>query len=388
MAFSDAFWADECQLFPRHEVVQKYLQGYAQDVVSMIHFATQVQDVRLTPTDDWSVSLLDLRTKQRKVEIYDAVIVATGHYNTPYIPSIPGLTEWAAAHPGSISHSKYYREPSVYRGKKVAVIGNGPSGIDISHSLTAFCMAPLLLSGKSANPVAASITDPHIAQVPAITHMTASTRTLHFSDGRAEPSVDALLFCTGYLYTAPALAPLAPPPIASGAHVAHTYKHVFYGAAPTLAFVGLPQRVVPFPLAEAQAAVVARVYSGRLALPPRAELCSWDCDRRTRLGPADLARFHDLPFPEDALYINEFVDWAAKAQRRDGLENDGVGKTPKRWGDREFWMRARFGAIKGAFMAKGSERVHVRTVEELGFVFEGAGDEKDKIDQEAQAVRS
>ena len=44
---------------------------------------------------------------------------------------------------------------------------------------------------------------------------------------------------------------------------------------PTLAFAGLPVKVIPFPLAEAQAALLARVWANEVALPPAAAMAAW-----------------------------------------------------------------------------------------------------------------
>lgn len=50
-------------------------------------------------------------------ETFDALVVATGHYNVPWFPSLPGLLEWDQTYPGSIVHSKHFRNPSKFRGK-------------------------------------------------------------------------------------------------------------------------------------------------------------------------------------------------------------------------------------------------------------------------------
>jgi hypothetical protein len=63
-------------------------------------------------------------------------------------------------------------------------------------------------------------------------------------------------------------------------------------------------------------------------------------------------------------------DWAMEADPREGLENDGRGKLPKRWGAWEFWARGSFPAIKKAYTDKGNERRNVKSLEELGFVFD------------------
>lgn len=368
MGYSDAFWPEDAQLFPRHETVQKYLEDYGRDMLPMIRFTTQVQDVRLNSNNTWSVTIRDLRTQQTSTLTYDAVIVATGHYNTPYIPSISGLSKWDALLPGTISHSKYYRVPEAYSGKKIIVIGNGPSGLDISSQIAPHCSS-LLLSSKSANPMSAAFhSSPKIQQVPEIASLNAQTQTATFANGRTEAAIDALLFCTGYLYTHPFLSGLSPPPITTGLRVEHTYLHLFYAPRPTLAFLALQQKIIPFPLAEAQASVLARVCAGRLALPAYADMAEWL--RRAERDGDDGVKFHVLGYPKDAAYINMLVGWAGEAEEREGLENGGKGKVARGWGPRECWMRERFAGIRRAFVERGEGRKGVRTVEELGFWFE------------------
>ena len=51
--------------------------------------------------------------------------------------------------------------------------------------------------------------------------------------------------------------------------VSPLYKHLFPPRhAPSLSFVGLPWKIVPFPLYELQSRWVARLLSGRVQLPP------------------------------------------------------------------------------------------------------------------------
>lgn len=44
-------------------------------------------------------------------------MAASGHYNTPRLPSIPGLIEWREAYSDRVEHSKSYRHPEQYAGK-------------------------------------------------------------------------------------------------------------------------------------------------------------------------------------------------------------------------------------------------------------------------------
>jgi len=48
-------------------------------------------------------------------EQFDAVVVAGGHYNVPYIPHIKGLADFERTRPGSVKHSKMFRGRDAYR---------------------------------------------------------------------------------------------------------------------------------------------------------------------------------------------------------------------------------------------------------------------------------
>ncbi|KAJ2965321.1 hypothetical protein NUW58_g10906 [Xylaria curta] len=160
---------EDCEIFPSRQVVQEYLLQYARDVRHLVRFSTQVTDVSLqTPPpetqeansgqqslirDKWTVRSTNLLTDASHTETYDAVVVASGHYSAPYIPSAaPEISAFAAAHPGVISHSKTYRTASAFAGKRVMVVGSGPSGLDIASQISAVCASPLIISARSAIP--------------------------------------------------------------------------------------------------------------------------------------------------------------------------------------------------------------------------------------------
>lgn len=106
-------------LFPPHTAVKEYIQEYGKDVQHLITFNVKVVDCRKKGTK-WEVLINDTRTGQLQGKrYYDAIIVTAGHYNIPYIPSVPGLVEWTKAYPGSISHSKSFRKANSYIGKVI-----------------------------------------------------------------------------------------------------------------------------------------------------------------------------------------------------------------------------------------------------------------------------
>jgi hypothetical protein len=202
---------------------------------------------------------------------------------------------------------------------------------------------------------------------------------VRFADGTTAHDVDAIVFATGYFYSLPFLAHVAPPLIADGSHVQHTFQHIFFHPRPTLAFLALPQRVIPFPVAEAQAAAVARVFAGRLSLPSQDAMRA--AEREIEDAAPNPRDFHLLPFPRDGEYINKLAAWCESAPVREGLEGDGRGKMPPRWGPWAFWCRENFPAIRRAFGELGEARKKVRSLREVGFVWEGEGEEKGEKSQ-------
>lgn len=372
MGFKGLDWPQESQLFPKHETVLKYIKDYGKDVQDLVRYSTQVTSAVPTsndPSSPWNVTFRNLHSSEVTTEPYDAVIVANGHFITPYIPDIPNMAEWNKVYPNLISHSKYYRRAEEFAGKKVIVVGNSASGADISNQIAEHCQLPLLWLSKSTNLfVSATPTDSRRRELPPIKRFDVLRRGVEFEDGTTENDIDAIVFATGYFYSLPFLSDVRPPLITDGSHVNHTYKHLFFAPRPTLSFLALPQRVIPFPTAEAQAAVLARVYSGRLSLPPVSTMQAWEESRKAEAG--DGRAFHLLPFPRDGQNINELAEWALSAPRREGLENEGQGMVPPVWGEWEFWCRENFPAIRQAFGKLGNKRFETRTLEEVGFSFE------------------
>lgn len=368
MGFQDQDWPSSSQLFPTHDTVLNYIEEYSADVQDLVQYCTQVSDiVPVSPHSNataWTVTTTNLLTEESTSEEFDAVIVANGHFIVPYIPPMSGIEDWAKRYPDAISHSKYYRRPEDFSGKKVIVVGNSASGADISAQIAAHCSLPLLWSSRSESLFSAThgaaSASPTRQQVPPISTFLPESRGVRFTDGAEAHDIDAVVFATGYFYSLPFLSRVEPPLITTGERVNHTYKHLFFSSQPSLSFLALNQRVIPFPIAEAQAAVLARFYAGRLSLPSHVEMEKWEQSVIDEMG--DGKNFHLLPFPKDAEYINEMSAWAMSAGKK--------GKAPPVWGEWECWCRERFPRIRQAFGALGEKRKDVKSLEELGFDFE------------------
>lgn len=362
MRFSDSPSLEDQQLFPSREAVKQYLEDYGEDVRHLVSFQTQVIDICQTKPGNHQVRLKNLQTNTVYEKTYDAIVVANGHYSVPCVPNIRGIKAWNRANPGVISHTKSYRRREPFADKKVIIIGNGASGTDIASQIGQVCKHPPLMSQRSESILgsAAGCADlvPEIAEFLPSSH---GTRAVRFTNGRVEQDIDAILFATGYYYSFPFLSSLESKLIPTGERVHNTYKHLFYTDDPTIAFMALPTKIIPFRIDEAQAAVIARVWAGRLALPSTLEMRRWEEDTISERGAGK--SFHDLSIPREFEYHNDLVDWAMRATGHGG-------KMPLKWSARDRWARERFPAIKKVFADKGDARVRVKTLEELGFDYD------------------
>ncbi len=366
MKFSDAPSLESHQLFPKRKTVEDYLEEYGQGIKRLVHFQTQVTDVYLCSEngkDLWSVPTKNIVSGKSGAREYDAVVVACGHFNVPSLPDISGIREWDQAYPGIISHSKFYQNPESFANKKVIIVGNSASGIDIGSQIGKVARHPVLVSQRSYSPMAFAATyKENVPQIAEFLPQRFGRKAVRFIDGRIEADIDKVVFCTGYYYSFPFLSSLQPDLIRTGERVQHLYEHLFYIKHPTLVFIGMMTQIIPFRTFEGQAAVLARIWSGRLNLPPQEVMERWEegviADRGTGKP------FHVLKFPLDFNYHNRMVDWALQAK------DPKHGKLPPKWSDKETWARERFPAIKRSFAEQGSNRCNVRTIEELGFDYE------------------
>lgn len=375
MAFSEQQFTADDPLFPPHARVLQYLEEYAAEVRHLIRLRHRVLDLRLDETstsdqDIWRMEIEDLHTGQVEVHLYDAVVAANGHFVVPSVPLIQGLQDWSKTYPGAVIHSKAYRRPEDYKGQKVIVIGNSASGLDIAFQVAQQAQQPLLLSSRSASIFGVGASPPWRKDVPqCVEFLPSSThdRAVKFEDGQIEEHIDQVIFCTGYFYSLPFVRDFLPPLITDGLRTLDVYRDLFHIKHSSLVLPVINQRVIPFPLAENQAAVVARVWSGRLQLPDQKEMRKWEADQIALHGNGKY--FHLKPFPEDCAQINKLFRWAKLALQRPGLINNGQGKLGSAYDMYSVWLRSQFPAIKGAYIAKGEHRRDIKTIEALGFDF-------------------
>ena len=275
MAYTDFSFPPSTPVFPHASVVQAYLRAYADhfQLKPLIDFNTSVRRVRWTPPK-WTVQL-----STGKIRMFDLLVVANGHHRMPRYPDIPGLSDWLGS--GKASHSVYYRNPRSF-GNMVLVVGNGPSGQDISTELRSAAKT-VIHSIKSAASAVTSQEDEKFRVKGRVREFRPHGQVM-FEDGSIEANVDHCILATGYELSFPffsddviraAMPPLSMPSLPDSLynslyHVFPLARHLFPAQTryplSSIAFMGLLVRVSPLPLVEAQAHATVHVFAHPEAL--------------------------------------------------------------------------------------------------------------------------
>ncbi|ODQ82211.1 hypothetical protein BABINDRAFT_158856 [Babjeviella inositovora NRRL Y-12698] len=355
MEYHDLPFGPELPLFPSHLDVLKYMQAFARGIESHVKFGTKVVSVEQDNSLKWNVvhRAVSLGThggadaSDDVTETFDVVVMATGNYDTPYIPVITGLAEWNERYPGSITHSKAFKHPrdftAVKKEGEIVVVGNSASGADIAFQLATYFEQTIYQSVRSENSQPAGA-NPHIVKIGEIGSVDKSLKIVLLKNGETLTNVAAIVFATGYLKSFKMLEALNRESenklITDGARVHGLYDHMLSLHHPGLVFIGLPRFVLPTHIAESQGSWLTGVLAGRIALPEESVLTSWEGERVLSHGNGRY--FHDMQFPEDVAYYLKL--------NRQVYESGGCGYVPGEWSEERVRIRASTKAIKEAYI--------------------------------------
>ncbi|XRB19528.1 flavin-containing monooxygenase [Pseudoscourfieldia marina] len=281
---SDAEFVRDARRYPTHEEVQRYLEAYADAFHLNKHIRLDTEVVKITRSETRVTNLgpaWDVLTNNGTMDTFDAVVVANGHYALPRIPSQLTIEQGA---PSLVVHSVHYNDADhdAFRNKRVVVVGTGASGVDIAMEVAEYADEVILCyrrqsmaestSSCSGNPIELgptrgtrnNIRDARVAP----THV-AKDGTLTFEDGSVLARGDfaaedvVVVLATGYHVSFPFLD--ADNISWDDNNVRPLVEHIFPAQGdigPTLSFIGLPWKVVPFPLFECQALWISKLLAG------------------------------------------------------------------------------------------------------------------------------
>ncbi len=124
---------DWSQHFPLQGEIEAYLLETARrfDLYKHARFGTKVERAEWMAEDSkWKVTTTD-RDGRSELHLADIVMSAVGLLNIPNVPHIPGLETFT----GEVLHTSAWRDDVALAGKRVAVIGNGASGMQVAPAI-------------------------------------------------------------------------------------------------------------------------------------------------------------------------------------------------------------------------------------------------------------
>ncbi|VVT57654.1 uncharacterized protein SAPINGB_P005803 [Magnusiomyces paraingens] len=372
------------EAFPKKEDVLEYVQNYAKPIEKFIRFNSDVQSVSKSQnTGKWTIEYTDYTQGYPKgtqyKEDFDAVVVSNGHYDLPFLPKVKGMSEWVKKYPGSIQHAKYFNDPKEFAGKNIVIVGNASSGVDISLQVAEYAKNVYRsIVSKSYMPYASN---PRILDVPTISEYKPETKEIVLNESQDKDTypreypkvltdVDVVLYCTGYLYTYPFLKtymePGNPDSVlqSTGERLHRVYENIFYIPDPSLSFVGVPKQIIPFPLAELESAVIARVYSGRLALPSVEEMLEKEKETEEKVD-GNSARFHSYSFPHDVEHYRKLEQWVREETKDSKVLPHDKGFFAEPWGQERYDQRGSSFELKASFIKEKAEKKKLEQQQKL-----------------------
>jgi len=286
MAFREKPWEGPGNSYVTHDQVLEYLQAYKNDfdLDQYINYGSKVTQLTMLPrttsristeTEKWPKIQLEWETvNDHKTADFDAVCVANGHYALPSVPHLPGREHFQ----GKIIHSIEYDEPSVFQNQTVVCIGGRASGSDLAREISQFATKVYL-------------SDTTMESIQVVGNVTWVPRTVFVNPGgtlqfdhdcQLKPTVDVIIFCTGYDYHLPFVngqSNIDLENVPGERRISPLFEQLWHARYPNLSFHGLPHSIIPFPLFELQAEAVTGQFLGRFQLPP--------CDQRLQEAARD-----------------------------------------------------------------------------------------------------
>ncbi|KAK7388899.1 hypothetical protein VNO78_23726 [Psophocarpus tetragonolobus] len=263
--------------FPSNREYFLYLKDFCEwfKLRDMINFNTRVHYVGplnfgISGVDlKWIVRSKEAKSEEETEQVFDAVVVATGHYSKPRLPCIKGMDTWRRKQ----LHSHVYRSPEPFPGEIVVIVGNSFSGQEISLELLKVAKE-VHLSSKSLD-IYEGLSKVISKNDNFYLHPEIDTLqedgSVIFTDG-STIIADTILYCTGYNYSFPFLDTKGMLTVDDN-RVGPLYEHTFLPSlAPSLSLVGIPKKILGLPFFESQGKWIAQLLSGKKALPSYEEM--------------------------------------------------------------------------------------------------------------------
>ena len=284
--------------YPPRAVLFDYIQGRIDKVGvrDSIRFNSPVRHVTYSRTDGrFSVTVHDQKSDREYTELFDNVIVASGHFSTPNVPEFDGFETFN----GRILHAHDFRDALEFADKDILIIGTSYSAEDIGSQCWKYGCKSVTVSHRTA-PMGYQWPD-NWREVPLLQNVSKNTAT--FIDG-SQKEVDAIILCTGYLHHFPFMQEGLKLRTVNRLAIDDLYKGVVWTHNPKLFYLGMQDQWYTLNMFDAQAWYVRDLIMGRIEVPG-ADAMSADVDARIAAEDALEDDYACIRYQGD--YVRELV---------------------------------------------------------------------------------
>jgi trimethylamine monooxygenase len=247
--------------YPPRAVLFDYIEGRVKKagVRDWIRFSTTVRFVRHDPaTGKFTMTVHDLKNDTVYDDVFDHVIVASGHFSTPNVPEFPGFATFG----GRVLHAHDFRDAMEFKGKDILIVGTSYSAEDIGSQCWKYGANSITVAHRTA-PMGFNWPS-NWKEVPILERV--DETTAYFKDG-SSVKVNAIVLCTGYKHHFPFLPDDLRLKTRNRLATADLYKGVAWVKNPDLFYLGMQDQWFTFNMFDAQAWWVRDAILGRIAIP-------------------------------------------------------------------------------------------------------------------------
>lgn len=245
--------------YPPRLVLRDYVLGKAKkhDIERFVRLSTIVRHVE-KKGEQFIIYSQNLKTKETTYEIFDYLIVSSGHFSVPSLPVYPGVDNFN----GRVMHSHDFRDAVGFRGQKMLLIGNSYSAEDIALQCNKYGVEDISLSYRT-KPTGYNWPK-GIREIPQLVKF--ENGVFHFVDGSTD-TFDVLMFCTGYQHHFPFLTDnLALTGAKNKVFIDGLYKGVILHKNPRVMYVGMQDQYYTFTMFDIQGCFARDYILGKFKL--------------------------------------------------------------------------------------------------------------------------
>ena len=250
--------------FPPREVLQDYILGRAKksDIKKYIKFDTLVTNVEVNGKQFRVTSKNKINNKISN-DIFDNVVVASGHFSIPFIPEYDGMNNF----PGRILHSHDFRDAEEFRNKNVVVLGSSYSAEDVALQCYKYGAESVTIGYR--NNAMGFKWPSGMKEVYYLDKL--EGKKAIFKDGHTQDA-DTMILCTGYLHHFPFLEESLKLRTHNRLYPPKLYKGVAWQDNLNLFYLGMQDQFHTFNMFDAQAWYVRDLIMNKIHFPSSEEI--------------------------------------------------------------------------------------------------------------------